>query len=1004
MALQVKRGTNLQRQELILAAGELFYVTNAVALGISPLFVGDGVSYGGIATLDPAQLDDLTDVAIENLIDNQVLQYDTTGGQWRNSSNLLIDGTTTLNGATTANALTTVNITDTNSVSRPAVVRHSYSNRFLVESISRQALAPFYILVNGTGMSVVAAGTPFRFTSIPSAYAPFLSTTTTYYIFDSTALQFKIAATYSDAIAGIGIASSVVGIQSFSVQTFATLISTDISAGIQYQTNDFNGGTAVAQAITDAKKISTSEGRYQVYVRNGSAIPATPQFEVYGNGDITITGSINAGTVGGTTVSVTGQIATTDTTQSTTTGTGSIVTAGGVGIAKDVRIGGAVYSAGAVNITNTTQSTDINSGALIVDGGVGIEKRLNVAGDTNITATTTSTSTTTGALKVAGGVGIAENLNVAGVTSLAGDTNITATTASSSTTTGALKVAGGVGVAGTVYATAGNFASLTVSGNLTIDGTTTTINSTTITVDDKNIELGSVATPTDTTANGGGITLKGTTDKTIIWNQSTNSWEFNKAILAGDGGFLGTVKVGQTAANSITTSAGNLVLDGFSGIITSSSSIDTTNYVEAGLVRIGDDYGGFRNRIRSMSGELVLAAASTEQIRVQTDNPLFVESTLTANYNFAVNGSVTTDLAFSNSGTSQRGIRGTVGTNDYWFVGGDASGTSAGQLIIATADDGAEPIVARQYIGQITDANSNYRELVLMDADGNTALAGRLTAGNITIADTNDNTIASTTGNIVLSAANKLQITNDVMLPVDVTIEWNEGSVRTNRPNFQSANGNTSGIRVLAPTTATAGNAQAVITALNSGDYDNGDFIAVQARDSADAFRIQTGSYTAGSISASGLSVNFYDNTTKYASVNPSGPTDSTDLITKTYLEAGTSELAQVKLDNRAVLDTATLTTTATTADQVADSFDAATYRSAKYLVQIASGTDYQSVECLIIHNGTTASITTYADIKTGSTNLATFGTDISSGSVRLLTTPTNAATTYKVVRTLITA
>jgi hypothetical protein len=71
---------------------------------------------------------------------------------------------------------------------------------------------------------------------------------------------------------------------------------------------------------------------------------------------------------------------------------------------------------------------------------------------------------------------------------------------------------------------------LTVGGDLTVNGTTTTINSTTLTVDDKNIELGSVATPTETTANGGGITLKGGTDKTIIWQQSTDRWVFNRGI------------------------------------------------------------------------------------------------------------------------------------------------------------------------------------------------------------------------------------------------------------------------------------------------------------------------------------------------------------------------------------------------------------------------------------------------------------------------------------------
>ena len=75
-----------------------------------------------------------------------------------------------------------------------------------------------------------------------------------------------------------------------------------------------------------------------------------------------------------------------------------------------------------------------------------------------------------------------------------------------------------------------NGAALTLSGDLTVNGTTTTIDSTTLTVEDKNIELGKVDTPTDTTADGGGITLKGATDKTITWTDATNSWDFNQDI------------------------------------------------------------------------------------------------------------------------------------------------------------------------------------------------------------------------------------------------------------------------------------------------------------------------------------------------------------------------------------------------------------------------------------------------------------------------------------------
>jgi hypothetical protein len=73
-----------------------------------------------------------------------------------------------------------------------------------------------------------------------------------------------------------------------------------------------------------------------------------------------------------------------------------------------------------------------------------------------------------------------------------------------------------------------NNANTVITGNLTVNGTTTTVNATTVTVDDINIELGSVASPTDITANGGGITLKGATDKTITWDSTNSNWTSNQ--------------------------------------------------------------------------------------------------------------------------------------------------------------------------------------------------------------------------------------------------------------------------------------------------------------------------------------------------------------------------------------------------------------------------------------------------------------------------------------------
>ena len=107
---------------------------------------------------------------------------------------------------------------------------------------------------------------------------------------------------------------------------------------------------------------------------------------------------------------------------------------------------------------------------------------------------------------------------------------------------------------------------LTVTGNLTVNGTTTEVNSTTLTVDDKNIELGSTASPSDTTADGGGITLKGTSDKTILWENDTDSWDFNQnlniesgyAYRINDTSVLNATTLGSSVVNSSLTTLGTI--------------------------------------------------------------------------------------------------------------------------------------------------------------------------------------------------------------------------------------------------------------------------------------------------------------------------------------------------------------------------------------------------------------------------------------------------------------
>lgn len=68
----------------------------------------------------------------------------------------------------------------------------------------------------------------------------------------------------------------------------------------------------------------------------------------------------------------------------------------------------------------------------------------------------------------------------------------------------------------------------TITGNLTVQGTSTVVSTEILQIRDKNIELASSSTwYTDSLVDGGGVTLHGTSDKTILYHNSSTSWKAN---------------------------------------------------------------------------------------------------------------------------------------------------------------------------------------------------------------------------------------------------------------------------------------------------------------------------------------------------------------------------------------------------------------------------------------------------------------------------------------------
>jgi hypothetical protein len=108
MALQLKRGTNAFRLTQTLLAGEPFFVTDAITLGLTPFWIGDGATLGGVAAMDANTLNELTDVNAATPANKDLLQYNSSTGSWTNSQNLNVAGTTTLTGGVTASGAVTV--------------------------------------------------------------------------------------------------------------------------------------------------------------------------------------------------------------------------------------------------------------------------------------------------------------------------------------------------------------------------------------------------------------------------------------------------------------------------------------------------------------------------------------------------------------------------------------------------------------------------------------------------------------------------------------------------------------------------------------------------------------------------------------------------------------------------------------------------------------------------------------------------------------------------------
>ena len=249
-----------------------------------------------------------------------------------------------------------------------------------------------------------------------------------------------------------------------------------------------------------------------------------------------------------------------------------------------------------------------------------------------------------------------------------------------------------------------NTGTLVVAGNLQVDGTTTTINSTTMTVDDLNITLASGAANA-AAANGAGITVDGAS-ATLTYNSTPDAWSFNKNVGIGTaspiyalhtvGSSDGTIAAfgnGQDNANILLQAAANY---GSDNSVDSKWSIRWRGRPNAGghsLAIYDEENSAERMRIDS-SGNVGIGTASPA-------TPLHIKGTTAAQ----IRSEATTGFA---------GIHNTNSSGNFYHMIDNSTGAgfSSGAYARVMYSDGAYPMAF------YTNANERMR----IDSSGNVGI------------------------------------------------------------------------------------------------------------------------------------------------------------------------------------------------------------------------------------------------------------------------------------------